>query len=434
MFTSAADFTIAASSPAAVTVGQSASSTITITAVNGFLGVVTLTDTAPAGLVCGAITPSSVTGSGTATVSCSATVSGSYKLPVTGTSGSLTHSATATFTFNGAQDFTMAASPTTVNVNSGVSGTSTITVSSLNGFTGTVALATSISPSSGLICTLSTTAVSGSGTSVLSCSGTTGVYTVMVTGTNVALSHTATVTFNVSPSTGAPVLLTFQGFDLDDFDNGVGQLQVSVNGHLVVDIPSGINHLTGSGDYAPYDNVWVNFGPFDITSFVVQGQNTVLFKDPQTSDHFGLVKNVTIVQGNIVLLHVERARGVFPEFSFSYTFSNPPLMIKDFTASNPSTSDLRIVTLTATYTGGTAPFKCNFSFGDGESASVAGSNGTCTVTHEYDNSGTFHASVAVRGASTSDIQRAQLTITVAGDQSANTSLSTTTVALATVNS
>jgi hypothetical protein len=53
------------------------------------------------------------------------------------------------------------------------------------------------------------------------------------------------------------------------------------------------------------------------------------------------------------------------------------------------------------------------------------------VTHEYDNSGTFRASVAVRGASTSDIQRAQLTITVAGDPSANTSLSTATVALAT---
>jgi PKD repeat protein len=206
--------------------------------------------------------------------------------------------------------------------------------------------------------------------------------------------------------------LTFSGFDLDDFDNGVGQLQVFVNGNLVVDIPAGLNHLAGSGDYAPYDNKWVAFGPFDITSFVVQGQNTILFKDPQTSDHFGLVKNVTIVQGSVILLHVERARGVFPAFSFSYTFSNPPLKIKDFTASSSPIAG-QAVTFTATYTGGTGPFRCVFLFGDGGSAVVNGTNGTCSAIHHYDDPGSFTVRVIIIGSSTSDRVTSSLSITVA---------------------
>lgn len=226
--------------------------------------------------------------------------------------------------------------------------------------------------------------------------------------------------------------MTFQGFDIDDFENGLGQLQVSVNGHLVVDLPSGLNHLNGTGDYAPYDNKWINFGPFDITSFIVQGQNTILFRDPQTSDHFGLVKNVTIVQGNTLLLHVERARGVYPEFSFTYTFSIPPLVITSFVASTTTAVVEQVVTFTATYTGGTAPFVCIFSFGDFHFGFAAGVNGMCSVTHDYDFNGTFHALVIIKGASTSDLQTAKLNITVTGNASPENELSTATVALATV--
>jgi hypothetical protein len=37
-------------------------------------------------LTCGTITPSSITGSGTATLSCSSTVAGNYTVTITGTS------------------------------------------------------------------------------------------------------------------------------------------------------------------------------------------------------------------------------------------------------------------------------------------------------------------------------------------------------------
>src|SRR5207248_7213492 len=140
------DFTIATSSPAAVNAGQSAVSTITITAVNGFAGVVTLTDTVPAGLTCGAITPGTVTGSGTATVSCSSTTAGTFSLTVTGTSGSLVHTATATFNF---RDFTIAASSPAA-VNAGQSAVSTITITAVNGFAGVVTLTDTVP--AGLTC------------------------------------------------------------------------------------------------------------------------------------------------------------------------------------------------------------------------------------------------------------------------------------------
>jgi PKD repeat protein len=205
--------------------------------------------------------------------------------------------------------------------------------------------------------------------------------------------------------------LTFSAFDIDDFDNGVGQFQVLVNGHLVVDIPAGLNHLTGSGDYGPYENTWVNFGPFDITGLVVRGQNTVLFMDPQTSDHFGRVRNVTIVQGDTVLLHVERARGVYPGFSFAYTFSIPPLRITSFNSQATPNVDQSVM-FSATYTGGTGPFRCVFRFGDDERATVTGSSGNCSATHVYDDQGTFTATVTVIGASTSDVQMARLSITI----------------------
>ncbi len=193
------DFTIAASSPATAATGQSASSTVTVTGVNGFAGSVALSDTPlPAGLSCGAFSPASITGSGTATLSCSSTAAGTYAVTITGTSGSLTHSTTATFTFAVVPDFTITAS-TPLSVNAGRSASSTITLTALNGFTGDVAL--SDPPPSGLTCGAITpsslTLPTSPATATISCSATAaGSYTVTITGTGSSGSHTATATFN----------------------------------------------------------------------------------------------------------------------------------------------------------------------------------------------------------------------------------------------
>jgi len=229
-------------------------------------------------------------------------------------------------------------------------------------------------------------------------------------------------TLNVRIQRGGPVLLTFNGFELDDFDNGVGQLQVLVNGQLVVDIPAGLNHLTGSGDFDAYDtNVF--FGPFDITSFVVPGRNSIRFTDPNPFDHFGIVSNVTIVQDGSALLHVSRGRGVDHSFSFSYTFSSPALTLTSFAPFDSANNVVSVaslnqpLTFTVAYNGGAGPFICFFSFRDGDFAVVVGSNGTCAATHAYDSSGKFNVTVTVRGMSMQDLVRGQFRVVVTSDPS-----------------
>ncbi len=136
-----------AASPTSVTVlaGATGISTITVAPLQGFTGTVALTSSvSPAGLTC-TLSPTSIVlgASQTSTLSCSSATSATYTVTVTGTSGSLTHTATVTFTV---QDFTVSASPTAVTTTVGTAASSTITVAPVNGFTGTVALASSVSP------------------------------------------------------------------------------------------------------------------------------------------------------------------------------------------------------------------------------------------------------------------------------------------------
>src|SRR3989454_1138763 len=194
------DFTISAS-PTTIrsNAGTAGNSTITVTSLNGYSGTVVLTTTiAPSsGLTC-SLTPSSVVLGvfGTSVLSCRGSA-GNYAVTVTGKGRQLSHSVTITYTV---QDFTVAASPSSVTVLAGAVGSSTINVTSVNGFTGIVALTNSTSPSSGLSCSFSATSISlgTSGTTTLSCRGIARTFTVTVTGLSDSLSRVATVTFTVT--------------------------------------------------------------------------------------------------------------------------------------------------------------------------------------------------------------------------------------------
>ena len=213
-----------------ITIAQAATtgntSIIAVTPSGGFTGTVNLScavTSAPAAaanpLTCGAanLTPTSVAITGAAgltstlTINSSAsTTTGTYQVTVTGTSGSITSSTIVFVTVNLPQDFAInlpSPPPVTINQGATTGNTSSITVTPSGGFTGVVTLSCSVTtqPSGGnLTCDSSnlnptsvdlTSAASQSSTlSVTTTSSTTtGAYTITITGTSGAITHTTTV-------------------------------------------------------------------------------------------------------------------------------------------------------------------------------------------------------------------------------------------------
>ena len=100
----AGDFSIAASPPTlAVSHGSNGSYTITVTALNGFTGPVSLSVSGLPGRTNARFSPSTIAGSGATTLLVSPNKKvppGTYPVTITGTSGSLAHSASVSLTIN----------------------------------------------------------------------------------------------------------------------------------------------------------------------------------------------------------------------------------------------------------------------------------------------------------------------------------------------
>jgi len=244
--------------------------------------------------------------------------------------------------------------------------------------------------------------LSGTATSDTHMYGSANSFTIMVTATdNSGSTGSATAGETVTSVTVTHVLLTFQVQAPQSPSRGPGNLQVFVNGQHVTDITLGLT--------------FTSFGPIDITTFVISGgQNTVTFINPQTNQ-FNLVKNVTITQGDTILLRVIKTLKVSAGGTLNLTFSLPALATTSITVSSTSPLVGQTVTFTAKFTGGTAPFKCFFQFGDDESAVSRGTSGTCKATHDYDSSGTFTATIVIKGTSKSDRVVAHLSVNVQED-------------------
>ncbi|MGD0892848.1 MAG: S53 family serine peptidase [Terracidiphilus sp.] len=259
-------------SPASLSVvaGSSGSSTITSTVVGGFDSAVALTASGLPTGVTATFSPTSITGSGTSSLTlatASTTTAGTYTITVTGTGGGITQTTSVALTVTAAATptFSLSASPASVSVVEGSSGSSTITSTVSGGFDSAVALTASGLPT-GVTATFSPTSITGTGTSSLTLAvastTTAGTYTITVTGTGGGLTKTTTVSLTVTaPSTGTFSLSVSptSGY-LDRGQSGYAVVTVTASGGFdsavtlsASGLPSGVTgsfsptSVTGSG-------------------------------------------------------------------------------------------------------------------------------------------------------------------------------------------
>jgi subtilase family serine protease len=124
--------------------GNSGTSTITSTVTNGFNHAVSLLAAGqPAGVTVG-FSPTSITGTGTSTMTITvgpSTAPGTYSIRVTGTAGSITEVVTVSLEVTKAPpNYTISASPTSISVAAGGSGESTVTAAIFYGFDSAISL------------------------------------------------------------------------------------------------------------------------------------------------------------------------------------------------------------------------------------------------------------------------------------------------------
>jgi streptogramin lyase/uncharacterized membrane protein len=224
--TSGADFSLTLSSSAlTVGSGSSGTDTVTVTSIAGFSAPVNLATSGalPAGVHVG-FSPDPVTPPSGGSVTSTATISVDGGTPaqttaitIVGSSDSLSHSQTLTLTITLTPDFTIAASPSSLTINPGGSDTSNIDVGSTNGFSSPVTLTYSWfgTAPSGVSVSLPGPVTPPSGgtatstlTVTLAADASSGTFTLAVTGTSGALTHSANVGLTIGTATSTTTATT----------------------------------------------------------------------------------------------------------------------------------------------------------------------------------------------------------------------------------
>jgi len=195
-------------SPTAVSVtqGGSGTSTISSTGTNGFDSSISLSATGqPAGVTV-VLGPKSISGAGTSTMTitvASSAAVGTYRIKVTGTSGSITEIVTVTLTVGKVPSgYTISASPSSLSIARGSSGTSTITTVVSGGFDSSISLSATGYPEGVTVAfSPATIKAPGSGTSTMKVTVGKGValgdHTITINATGAGVPRTTQVTLDV---------------------------------------------------------------------------------------------------------------------------------------------------------------------------------------------------------------------------------------------
>ncbi len=236
------DFRVTAD-PATQTVapGNSISYSVTITPSNGFSNAVTLSVSGLPTGAAGTFTPNPATGTATLVVTTSgSTPLGSYPLTITGVSGTLTHTTTATLGVS-IPDFSLSATPATQGVLQGASANYSVTINPTSGFSNAVTLSVSGLPN-GATGTFTPNPATGSSTLAVTTGGATpvGSYPLTITGVSGGLNHTTAVSLSVVSSLPPP------GVVFDAVGPGPGGASVASGSSLSWDhtvAATGLNRL-----------------------------------------------------------------------------------------------------------------------------------------------------------------------------------------------
>jgi hypothetical protein len=196
-----------------IALGASGNSTITVTRLNALsTGVSLKAIPSASGVTCSLSSTLATSGYDTSTLSCSGSP-GSYTVVVKANASYIVR--TVTVTVNIDPDFIISSSGA-ISFKSGASGTATIMITSLNGYSSTTNLEVTSTPQ-GLTCNLSSNSVAGHASVTLTCSGQPGGYTVTVKATGGGTSHSADTAVDVSapttiqPANSLPMPVVYSG-------------------------------------------------------------------------------------------------------------------------------------------------------------------------------------------------------------------------------
>jgi len=231
--------------------GASSTSTITVTSINGFSGTVTLSLYFPGTAFTASIGPTSVSVPSNSIAESTLSVTapdtpGSYTVVVIGVSsshGKTSYSSSMLIVqVASSQDFTITSMPTRITTTTGATNTTTVIVTSINGYTGNVSL--TVTAPFGFITVTGgenplTIASGGAASSTLAITTSTntaeGNYSMIITGSDGSRSHSTTISLQVvDPIPAIIESLVLNGYHFNNSTSLTLYLQNAGNGTITL--------------------------------------------------------------------------------------------------------------------------------------------------------------------------------------------------------